>query len=85
MGQNMKGTTSGVICLSSHSGSRVPINWAMSRYVTCQRGLKEQSFWTGIVVARSLVNDANVDTLCASRREKAAGESTFGSFIYNKL
>lgn len=48
---------------------------------------KGQTFWNG-TVARSVayaVSDANADTLCASRREEEVGESTFGSFIYNKL
>lgn len=54
--------------------------------------LKEQSFCIGTMACsvayssdRDAVSGAKADTLCVSRSEEEVGESTFGSFIYNKL
>ena len=81
-------------CSQSHSGRHVLIisKWRPgSADGACPRGLEGSNFvdWHHIAVAygcdREAVNGANADPLCASRSEEEVGESTFGSFIYNKL
>lgn len=81
-------------CSYSHIGHHVLIisKWRPGSVDgACPRGLEGSDFvdWHHIAVAygcdRDAVNGANADTLCASRSEEEVGESTFGSFIYNKL